>query len=490
MTRTLIQGGWVVGFQNGHHAMLRDGVVVYEDDRILHVGRSFEGTVDHVIDARGELVAPGFVNIHALANIDIQTLVLDTGEEGLASSAAYACEGSGTPELVEAQLRTSAHFSLLQLLKGGSTTAVTITTMAPSRFETPHDEAPALVDAAAELGMRLYVSHPFRNGKRFWQDGVARYYWDQEAGRAGLAHAQDIVRCYEGAYDGRIRTMLFPYQFDACTPELLAAAKAAADELGVPIHLHVAQTLGEFHASLARYGQTPVQLLASIGFLDARTILTHLLYTTLHEASGFPRDDESDLRLVADAGATVAHCPVVYARRDRILGSFARYAAAGINIGLGTDTFPQDMLEEMRWAALGCKWSDRNAGSGTARDVFNAATLGGARALGRDDLGRLAPGAKADIVVVDLHTLHAGPSDDPIKTLVYACHGGDIRTVIVDGRTVVEGGRAPGVDEHALSAAAAVAHRDQSERLAAGNPTGKPYAQLFPTAYPLLGEGP
>ncbi len=106
-------------------------------------------------------------------------------------------------------------------------------------------------------------------------------------------------------------------------------------------------------------------------------------------------------------------------------------------MGLGTDTYPQDMIEEMRWAALGCKWIDRDANRGTARDVFNAATLGGARALGRSDIGRLAPGAKADIIIVDLHRLHCGVVDDPIKTLIYAADGGDVETVIVDGRTVL-----------------------------------------------------
>ncbi len=173
MTRTLIQGGWIVGFQDGHHAVLRDGVLVYEDDRILYVGPSFAGAVDVVIPAAGKLVAPGLVNIHALANIDVQTLVLDTSEEGLATPEAYAVTGEGSPELQEEQLRASARFSLLQLLKGGSTTIVEITTMAPSRFETPRCEAPLLVEAAAELGARLYVSHKFRGGKRYMAaDGV------------------------------------------------------------------------------------------------------------------------------------------------------------------------------------------------------------------------------------------------------------------------------------------------------------------------------
>ena len=163
-------------------------------------------------------------------------------------------------------------------------------------------------------------------------------------------------------------------------------------------------------------------------------------------------------------------------------------------MGLGTDTFPQDMIEEMRWAALGCKWIDRDANRGTARDVFNAATLGGARALGRSDIGRLAPGAKADIIIVDLHRLHSGPVDDPIKTLVYAAAGSDVETVIVDGRTVLTGGKAPGVDEGALRQVACAAHRWQQAQFAAQNPSGKPSSVLFPTSYPVsyagVGEQP
>jgi len=489
MTRTLIQGGWIVGFQNGHHAVLRDGVVVYEDDRILYVGENFAGEVDVVIPAIGKLVVPGFVNIHALANIDVQTLVLDTSEAGLATSEQMALYGPSQLELNEEQLRVSARFSLLQLLKGGSTTIVEITTMAPSRFETPRLEVPSLVDAAAELGARIYVSHKFRAGKRYLtSDGVWRYHWDLAAAQAGLDYAQEIVRRYEGKQGDRIRTMLFPYQFDACTPELLRAAKEAARDLDVPVHLHVAQSLFEFHDSLQRYAKTPVQLLDSIDFLDERTILTHLIYTTLHAASGYPVDDMGDLRIVADRGATVAHCPVVYARRNRILGSFARYREIGINVGLGTDTFPQDMIEEMRWTALGSKWIDRDASRGTARDVFNAATLGGAQALGRSDLGRLAPGAKADLVVVDLHSLHSGPVDDPIKTLVYAATGSDVERVIVDGRTVLVAGKAPGVDEDALQQAAVATHRWQQAQFAGQNPMDLPADKLFSTSYPVIGD--
>jgi cytosine/adenosine deaminase-related metal-dependent hydrolase len=133
--RTLIKASWIIGFQHGTHRVLRDGVVVFEDDRVVHVGQRFDGQVDRTIDATGKLVTPGFVNIHAVANLDIQTLALDATDGGFSASEAYAKTGQGEVELAGERLRTSALYSLVQLLKGGATTIVEITTMAPSRFE-------------------------------------------------------------------------------------------------------------------------------------------------------------------------------------------------------------------------------------------------------------------------------------------------------------------------------------------------------------------
>ena len=107
---------------------------------------------------------------------------------------------------------------------------------------------------------------------------------------------------------------------------------------------------------------------------------------------------------------------------------------------LGTDTFPFDMINEMRWAAILCKIAEQDPRAGSAREIFHAATIGGAQALKRDDLGRLAPGCKADIVIVDLDKPHALPLRDPFKFIVYSASRADIDTVIIDGRTVVSQG--------------------------------------------------
>jgi 5-methylthioadenosine/S-adenosylhomocysteine deaminase len=242
--------------------------------------------------------------------------------------------------------------------------------------------------------------------------------------------------------------MLYPLQVDTCSPELFRATRKAADELGVGIQTHVGQNIVEFHEMLRRHGKTPVELLADTGLLGPRTILGHCLLTTAHRLAALPAG--RDLDILAKSGATVAHCPLVFARRGNALESFHRYRMAGINVGLGTDTYPRDLISEMRWASMLCKVMEHDFTVATAADVFNAATLAGARALGRDDIGRLAPGAKADIVVIDMQKLRIGPYRDPIKALVNCGTGDDVETVIVDGRTVVEDGRVVGVDEASL----------------------------------------
>jgi cytosine/adenosine deaminase-related metal-dependent hydrolase len=218
--------------------------------------------------------------------------------------------------------------------------------------------------------------------------------------------------------------------------------------------MHTSQYLPEFHETIRRHGKTPVHFLHDIGFLGPKTILTHLLYTSLNPVSPAPDRplrDPQDVEILAGTETTLGHTPAVWARIGLQFDSYSKFRDAGVNIAIGTDAFPMDMFMEMRTAAIMSKGIERDRTAATARDVFNAATLGGAKALDRTDLGRLVPGAKADIVVVDLSGLHTALTHDPIKTMVYFASQSDIETVIVDGRKVVEKGRIPGLDEEKLA---------------------------------------
>jgi cytosine/adenosine deaminase-related metal-dependent hydrolase len=163
--------------------------------------------------------------------------------------------------------------------------------------------------------------------------------------------------------------------------------------------------------------------------------------------------------------------------------SFARYREAGINMSLGTDTNPQSVIEAMRWAAVCSKMMERNTEATTAADAFDAATLGGARALGRDDLGRIAPGAKADLVLWKAASWRMTPLRDPIKNIVYNAGDEDVDRVYVNGRLVVDGGRVLAADERAILSALQAAGERMWPRMAKADWAGRGADELSPQTY-------
>lgn len=199
---------------------------------------------------------------------------------------------------------------------------------------------------------------------------------------------------------------------------------------------------------LKRHGKTPIAWLRDIGFLQDNVILGHAIIVGGTSWTNYPA---GDLDIMAETGCSLAHAPWVFARRGIIMESFCKYQQAGINMTLGTDTCPQDMIQAMRWAAVPSKIVERNTKATTAADVFNAATLGAAEALGREDLGRLCAGAKADFVVFSGDSTNIVPLRDPVKNIVYSAETKDVEMVFINGKPVVEDGKVLGCDERMLN---------------------------------------
>ncbi len=130
--------------------------------------------------------------------------------------------------------------------------------------------------------------------------------------------------------------------------------------------------------------------------------------------------------------------------------SHTKYMDAGVNLGIGCDTSPQDMLNEMRMASYTSKLADRSCFSGTAAQIHTSATLGGAKGIGRSDLGRIAPGATADIAIINMQTINNVPCRDPVKALVNSASREDVTHVIVDGKLVIDEGKLLVIDEAKL----------------------------------------
>ena len=484
--RTLLKAAWVLGYSGAGHQLWRDGEVVFCDGRIEFVGRGFEGHVDQRKDYGRALISPGLIDLDALGDLDTGVLGVDSGsklETGRLWSEDYLHRGPVDCYSAEEE-QFKVRYAFTQLIRNGITTALPITSMYYRGWAEHYEEFAGVAQIAGELGLRVYLGPCYMSGITYiHRDRTLDQHWDEPRGLAGLEQALRFIRDFDGASNGLVRGMLAPDRIETCTPELLARTAAASAELQAPVRLHCCQSVYEFETVLRLRGTTPLGWLEQLGLLNPRAILPHGIYLSGHPR--VPDKSDDDWRRLLASGASIAHCPAVFARMGEALDSFGRYRAAGINLGLGTDTWPPDLLHNMQLGLYIARVMEGDATQTSMADMINAATLGGAQALGRDDLGRLAPGAQADIVVFDLNGEHLGPFFDPLKNLLLAGRGSDCRASYIQGRCVMEDFQVQGVDAAAMQRQAdrqlEKAMANQQQR-AFDNP---PQERLFRPVFPL-----
>lgn len=441
MSRTTrIKASYIIAFDGERHRYLLNGELVYQGEDIIYVGKQYEGEVDETIEATGKVVSPGFISTHAhlFESPMDRSFVEDRGNPQFYFSGLYEYLPARAQAMDRDMLRVCLAYSLAELLRSGTTTVVEIG---------PFGED--LLPQIPVLGNRVYYGQVYRSGRWYTPDGKqVLYEWNDDRGVEWMNRALTFIQEYDGACDGLVRGILSPVQVDTCKEELLLKSQEWAQKLNIPVTIHVSQSVVEFNEMLRRHGKTPLAWLRDIGFLKENVILGHAIIIGGTSWTNYPA---GDLDIIVESGCSVAHAPWVFARRGVLMESFYRYLRAGVNMTLATDTCPQNMIQAMRWAAVLSKAVERNTESTTAADVFNAATLGGARALGRDDLGRLCAGAKADIVVFSGDSINMVPMRDPVKNIVYSAEMEDVETVIINGRVVVENGVVTGEDQRELN---------------------------------------
>ncbi|MEQ6888932.1 amidohydrolase family protein [Halomonas sp. CS7] len=486
MTRTLITGRYVVGYDGQGHVILPDGEVVYEGDTIIHVGYGYAGPVDERIDAGNAVVGPGFIDLDALADLDSTVLGFDNApgwRHGRVWASSYVERGPREAYTREEE-DAKKEYAFTQLLLNGVTTALPITSLLYREWDETYTEFASAAAIGAELGIRLYLGPAYRTGASvIHPDGRFDIHWDEARGRRGLEAAIEFIKDYEGYADGLVRGMLAPDRIECCTRDLLEQTAEAARALDCPVRLHCCQSPLEVETMQARFGRSSIGLLDEIGFLDRRALLPHGI--RLGGQQPTPATIERDLDALAAADATLVQCPLVSARMGHFMDSFAKMQRRGINVGLGTDTFPPDVITNLHTGIMATRLMEGDESACSAADYYTAATLAGAKALNRPDLGRLAPGAKADITVFDLSGFHLGQLIDPIQTMIMSGSGRDFTRVIVNGRTIVHDRQIKGID---LTRLADQAQR-QFDRLRASYPERThlhpPEHEIFPGAFPL-----
>jgi len=482
----LLSARWLVGHADGSHKLYRDGEIVIDRDRVVFIGHGYPGDVSRRIDYGNALIGPGFIDLDALSDLDTTVLAFDNQpawKKGRVWPQTYM--DSGPFEMYSAEeLAFQKRYAFARLIRGGITTALPIASLFYREWSETVSEFEAAADAARGLGLRVYLGPAYRTGNAVVQaDQSITMHFDEERGLLGLANAIDFCRRINGSGGSLIKAMLAPDRIETCTARLLQATRAAADDLDVPVRLHSNQSRFEFETVVRLHGKTPTQWMKHLGILSPRALLPHGLFISGH--NGMPLL-APDLETLAESGATIVHCPLVFARSGTALRSFRSFRDRGIRIGLGTDTYPPDMFENMRLGMMLCRIVEGSPTACRSEEFYDAATIGGADALGRPDLGRLQPGSKADLMVIDFGNPFAGQVIDPIQTLMLNGAAHMVRSVMIDGTFVMQDGVIPGVDHIDFHRKA----QGQFDRLMSKYPLRTfghpPVAEIFSSSYAII----
>lgn len=398
-------------------SVIEDAAIGIHDGRIVHLAPASEGlpAAAEVRHLPGRVVTPGFVNAHLHA-----VLVM---VRGVAADLGFAPSYTpGVPKGTDAtpeEARALARLGAVEALLSGST-------LICDHFV----HADATLDAIADLGLRVHASWRVHDVD-FARVAQGEWRFDPAIGSDLLLRTLDLHARWNGANNGRIRVQMAAHAPDTCSPAFLRTLGEEADARSMHVNTHLAQSRVEVERVKASTGLTPAELLEECGLLNDRLLATHCLYV-----------EDADIARLARAGAHAVHVPKCNAASGR-LAPTPKLKEAGVNLALCTDTQHGDMVEAMRWALATARIQQ---GGVTAdwqpADVFRMATLGGARAVGMaEEIGTLAVGKAADLVVFDTRRPHLRPLMNPLGTLVHTAQGRDVEMVLVDGETLVEDGR-------------------------------------------------
>jgi len=421
-TPDLLLAGGDVLLHDGEWRVERADVTV-RDGRIQAVGLT-AGRADRkptsvsVRDCSGCLIIPGLIQAHIhLCQTLFRGLADDLRLEDWLVRRIWPLEAAHTEETVY----WSAMLGAAELLLGGTTAILDMETV---RHTDAAFQALERIGIRAAVGKCLMDAHP---------EGAPLEL--AESTDNALAEAESLAKRWHNAAraGGRLQVSFAPRFVPSCSGPLLRAASDLAERFDAQLHTHAAETIVERETVLRTTGIEEIAYLDSVGIAGPRAALAHCVWVDAHETARLARQ-----------GTTVVHCPSSNLKLASGVAKIPELLAAGCRVAIGADGAPcnnrLDVFSEMRLAALIQK-PRLGADALPAGRVLELATLGGARALGlEDEIGSIAPGKRADLVVLDLREPHLHPAiGDPVSLVVYAACASDVRDVFVDGKPVVLG---------------------------------------------------
>lgn len=409
----LIKSGTVVTMDEQNSIVYGD--VLIRDGRIAEIGPDLDAQGSEVIDASGCAVLPGFVQTHIHL---CQTLFRGAADDlsliDWLKKRVWPMEAAHTAE----SIRASARLGIAELIKGGTTCALTMETVR-------HTEQ--VLEVVDEIGFRATV------GKCMMDKGDDVPAELHEETQQSIRESVALIEKWHGRGRGRVRCCFAPRFAISCTSELLREVSTLAKVHQVMIHTHASENKKECEMVEAETGRRNVAYLDSLGVSGAHVMLAHCVHLDIEEMETLTRTKTN-----------VAHCPSSNLKLGSGLARVAEMLARKIPVSLGADGAAcnnrLDMFTEMRTAALLQKLA-HGPEILPAALVLRMATIDGARALGLDqEIGSVEVGKRADLIVVNLNQLHSSPQRDVVSALVYSAVAPDVRATIIDGKVLMRDG--------------------------------------------------
>src|ERR671937_1719202 len=446
----VIHGGTIVSGDDAG-TLYPDGAIAVDGARIASVGPAAEVLARHAslerVDVRGRVILPGFANTHT----HLPRVLARGIYEDLSPPHTPPFTGGlpplPVPSLSAHEERLMATLGALEAIRSGTTLVL--------------EEGAGLdryAGALAATGLRLVLGGRAWDGARASIGQPGPFEQDAALAETGLARARALHARWHGRDGGRVSVGVAAWAPDLCSPELLGRVRKLQDELGTVSTIHLSQVWGEVAAIQQQRGVTPTEYLARCGLLSPRLIAAHCRCMS--------PDEE---RMLGAAGAAVAINPAIAARRG-LAARIDELERAGCLITLGTDNMAEDMVEVVRTAMFMERVRRADGRRPTPEAALRWATRNGYRALGVADGGLLAPGNRADFIVVDFRRPHLTPGLRPVSCFVHQGQAADVESVMVDGRWLMRDGRVLTLDEPAIVAEAERVARAAWSRLFAERP--------------------
>jgi 5-methylthioadenosine/S-adenosylhomocysteine deaminase len=420
----LIKGGTIVTMDRRDSIL--HGDLFIRDGRISSINRTEQRGADLEIDARGCAVLPGFVQTHIHL---CQTLFRGAADDlsliDWLKKRVWPMEAAHTPE----SIRTSARLGIAELIKGGTTCALTMETV---------NHTDAVFKVVEETGFRATV------GKCMMDKGDDVPSALHENMQASIEESLALLEKWNGKADGRIRYCFAPRFAVSCTSELLAEVARLAHVHGVMVHTHASENRQECELVEQSTGLRNIAYLDSLSLTGHHVALAHCIHL-----------DQNEMSILQRTATNVVHCPSSNLKLGSGIAPIKQMLDEGISVSLGADGAAcnnrLDMFTEMRTASLLQK-ALHGPEVLTASRVLRMATIDGAKAMGlNNEIGSLEVGKRADVIVVKLNSLHSTPQPaDVVSALVYSAQPADVQAVLIDGRLVMRDREVLSIDEESL----------------------------------------